>query len=344
MKISRIAFFNFISKYALVFILFALIIFFHFNSPFFLQAANAINIARQVAIIGVCAVGMTFVILTGGIDLSTGSIVGVSAAIAARLMFMAHEVPESAFWAFLAPGLSHPVVATIIPILLGVVLGLINGFFINVITLPPLITTLGTMTALRGVAKILVDGRGVTVRNRAYSVIGQGYVFEDWLGPVIPVPVVIMVCAFIFGYIVLEKTKLGRYIYGIGDNEEATRLSGVNVKKTRYAVYAFSGFLCALAGTVSVSRLMSAQPTTGEGYELQIITAVVLGGVSIKGGEGKIAFVIVGVFIMGVLANGMIMMNISAFWQDVVRGCVLLLAVTYDRLMDMRRQKMQSRA
>jgi len=325
-QITKQQVFNFVSKYALVFILVALIAFFASRSPFFLQFDNAINIARQVSMIGICAVGMTFVILTGGIDLSTGSIMGVAAGLTARLLLLDY----------------HPVLATLIAIMSGVVFGLVNGFFINKISLPPLITTLGTMTALRGVTMILVDGKGVTIQNRAYSVIGQGYLFEGVLGSTIPVPVVIMVFAFIFGYIVLEKTKLGRYIYGIGDNEEATRLSGVNVKKTRYIVYAFSGFLSAVAGVVAVSRLMSAQPTTGDGYELQIITAVVLGGVSIKGGEGRIAFVIIGVFIMGVLANGMIMMNITAFYQLVVRGCVLLLAVSYDRLMERLRAKMLS--
>jgi len=314
--------FDFVSKYALVFILLMLIAFFAFMSPFFLQFDNAINISRQVSMIGICAVGMTFVILTGGIDLSTGSIMGVAAGITARLLLLDF----------------HPVLATVIAIMSGIVFGLINGFFINKIGLPPLITTLGTMTALRGVTMLLVDGKGVTIQNRAYAVIGQGYV----LGSPIPVPVVIMVCAFILGYIVLEKTRLGRYVYGIGDNEEATRLSGVNVKRTRYAVYTFSGLLSAVAGVVAVSRLMSAQPTTGDGYELQIITAVVLGGVSIKGGEGRIAFVIIGVFIMGVLANGMIMMNIMPFYQLVVRGCVLLLAVSYDRLMDRLRAKMLS--
>jgi len=326
MKVSKVLFFNFISKYALVFVLLALVAFFAFNSPHFLTAMNGINVARQVSIIGICAVGMTFVILTGGIDLSTGSIVGVSAGIAANLLLLDF----------------HPVFVVLIAVMSGVVFGFINGFFINQIGLPPLITTLGSMTALRGVTMLLVDGRGVTIHRRYFSVIGQGYVLEDWLGSTIPVPVVIMVFAFVLGYIILEKTKLGRYIYAIGDNEEATRLSGVNVKKVRYTVYALSGFLSALAGVVAVSRLMSAQPTTGDGYELQIITAVVLGGVSIKGGEGKIAFVIIGVFIMGVLANGMIMMNITAFWQLVVRGCVLMLAVSYDRLMDMRRQRMQS--
>jgi len=325
-KITKQQAFDFVSKYALVFILLLLIAFFAFMSPFFLTGQNAINIARQVSIIGICAVGMTFVILTGGIDLSTGSIIGVAAGITARLLLLDY----------------HPVMATLIAIMSGVIIGLINGFFINKIGLPPLITTLGSMTALRGVTMLLVDGKGVTIQNRAYSVIGQGYVLESVLGSTIPVPVVIMVCAFILGYIILEKTKIGRYVYGIGDNEEATRLSGVNVKKTRYIVYAFSGFLSAIAGVVAVSRLMSAQPTAGDGYELQIITAVVLGGVSIKGGEGKIAFVIIGVFIMGVLANGMIMLNIQAFYQLVVRGCVLLLAVSYDRLMERQRAKILS--
>ena len=306
---------NFLSKYALYAILLALIILFSLSSPFFLTTINAITIARQVAIIGICAVGMTFVILTGGIDLSTGSVVGVSAAAAAWLMVEG----------------TNPVLATLFALALGVVFGLVNGFFINQISLPPLITTLGTMTALRGVTMLLTDGRGVSVPVSGYRVIGQGNV------GIIPVPVIIMVVAFILGYIILEMTKFGRYVYGVGDNEEATRLSGVNVKKVKYAVYAFSGFLSALAGIVFLSRLMSAQPTAGQGYELEIITAVVLGGVSIKGGEGKISLVVVGVLIMGVLTNGMIHMNIDPFYQWVVQGCVLLLAVSYDRFMEKRR-------
>jgi len=274
---------------------------------------------------GICAVGMTFVILTGGIDLSTGSVVGVAAASAARLM---------------VAGI-HPVPATIFALALGVIFGLINGFLINKVSLPPLITTLGTMTALRGVTLVLTDGRGVFGFTRNYSVIGQGYVAENLIGPYVPVPVVIMVAAFVLGYVILEMTKFGRYVYGVGDNEEATRLSGVNVKKVKYAVYAFSGFLSALAGIVYLSRMMSAQPTAGQSYEMEIITAVVLGGVSIKGGEGKISLVIVGVLIMGVLVNGMIMMNINAFYQWVVKGGVLLLAVSYDKLMLEHRNKIK---
>lgn len=314
----KINVYDLVSKYTLYLVLLALIVFFSINSPFFLTTANVINIIRQIAIIGICAAGMTFVILTGGIDLSTGSILGVSAAVAARLM-VTYEV--------------HPVMATAVALTVGIVFGLVNGFFINKVGLPPLITTLGTMTALRGAAMLITEGRGIHGITRAYSVIGQGYV-----GP-IPIPAIIMALTFLFGYILLERTKFGRYVYGIGDNEEATRLSGVNVKKVTYSVYAISGFLSALAGVVFLSRLMSAQPTAGEGYELQIITAVVLGGVSIKGGEGKISLVIVGVIIMGVLANGMIMMNINPFWQWVVRGSVLLLAVSYDRLMLSRRNR-----
>ena len=312
---------DFLTKYTLYLVLLALIVFFSINSQFFLTTQNFINIIRQVSIIGICAVGMTFVILTGGIDLSSGSVVGVSAGVAAWLM---------------VHGNAHPVVATIVALLFGVIFGLINGFFINKLGLPPLITTLGTMTALRGATMLITDGRGIFGVTRSYSVIGQGYI-----GP-IPIPAIIMVAAFVVGYILLEKTKFGRYVYGIGDNEEATRLSGVNVNKVRYGVYALSGFLCALAGVVFLSRLMSAQPTAGDGYELQIITAVVLGGVSIKGGEGKISLVVVGVIIMGVLANGMIMMNINPFWQWVVRGLVLLLAVSYDKFMLSRRNMIAS--
>ena len=309
---------SFLSKYALYIILIGLIVFFSINSPFFLTSVNALTIARQVAIIGICAVGMTFVILTGGIDLSTGSILGVAAAAAARLMVAG----------------VHPVIATLAALALGVFFGLVNGFFINKISLPPLITTLGTMTALRGVTMLLTDGRGVSVPVGGYRVIGQGN-----LG-IIPVPVIIMVAAFALGYIILEMKKFGRYVYGVGDNEEATRLSGIDVKKVKYALYALSGFLSALAGIVFLSRLMSAQPTAGQGYELEIITAVVLGGVSIKGGEGKISLVIVGVLIMGVLTNGMIHMNIDPFYQWVVQGCVLLLAVSYDKFMQSQRNRL----
>jgi len=306
---------NFLSKYALYFILLALIVFFSAMSDHFFTPQNAITITRQVAITGIIAVGMTMVILTGGIDLSVGSTLAVSAATAAWLM---------------RAGI-HPVLATLVALLLGLVFGLINGFFINKISLPTLITTLGMMTALRGVAMLITDGRGLGVQIGGYRVIGQGNV------GFIPVPVIIMVAVFVIGYILLEKTKFGRYVYGLGDNVEATRLSGVNVKKVSYAVYAFSGLASALAGIVFLSRLMSAQPTAGTGYELEVITAVVLGGVSIMGGEGKISLVVIGVLIMGVLENGMIHMNVPPFYQWIVRGSVLLLAVSYSKLMEKRR-------
>ena len=309
---------NFLSKYALYVILLALIALFAIRTPFFFSTANGITILRQVAVTGIAAVGMTFVILTSGIDLSVGSIVGVSAANAAWLMAQGH----------------HPVLSTAASLVLGIVFGLINGFFINKVSLPPLITTLGSMTALRGVTMLVTDGRGIAVRASGYRVIGQGNV-----GP-IPVPVIIMVAMFVLGYIILEHTRFGRYVYGVGDNEEATRLSGVNVKKVKYIVYALSGFLSALAGIVSLSRLMSAQPTAGDGYELQIITAVVLGGVNIRGGEGKISLVVIGVLIMGVLENGMVHMNIAPFYQWVVRGCVLLLAVSYNKFLLNRKNKL----
>ena len=312
---------DFVSKYALYCILFVLIVYFSLRAPFFLSGDNIINIIRQTAIIGICAVGMTFIILTGGIDLSTGSVLGVSAAIAARLMVAGF----------------HPVLASTAAVLSGVVCGLINGFFVAKVGLPPLITTLGTMTALRGVTLVLTYGSGVFGIPRSYRVLGQGN-----LGP-IPISAIIMIAAFVLGYFILERTRFGRYVYGVGDNEEATRLSGVNVSLVKYAIYAFSGFLSALAGIVFLGRMMSAQPTAGQQYEMEIITAVVLGGVSIMGGEGKISGVILGLIIMGVLVNGMIIMDMSLFTQWAVKGTVLLLAVSYDKFMLKRKNRITAR-
>ncbi|MBC7960902.1 MAG: ABC transporter permease, partial [Vallitaleaceae bacterium] len=164
-----------------------------------------------------------------------------------------------------------------------------------------------------------------------YTVIGQGYL---WF---IPIPVIIMGVTFLLGYVVLNKMKYGRYIYGIGGNEEATRLSGINVNKIKYLVYSISGLLSGLAGIVLLSRINSGQPKSGQGYEMDVITAVVLGGVSISGGEGKIGFVIIGVLIMGILANGMILINVNEYVQWVVKGLVLLAAVGFDRFVQSRK-------
>ena len=311
---------DYISLYSLYIILFVLLLFFSLSNRFFLTPTNIINVIRQVTPYGICAVGMTAVILTGGIDLSTGSVLGLAAALAARLMLAG----------------VHPALATLISLITGIACGLLNGFFINKMGMPPLITTLGTMIALRGVASQLTGGVGISGFTDSYRVMGQGYV------GIVPIPVIIMTVAFALGYILLEMTKFGRYVYGIGGNEEVVRLSGINVHKIKYQVYAINGFLSALAGLVLLSRVMSVQALTGQGYEMNIITAVMLGGVSIKGGEGKISRVIIGVLIMGILQNGMAMMGINPFYQLIIQGIVLLLAVSYDKLMLVSRNKLAS--
>lgn len=298
-----------LSKYAIPLALVLLIVIFSFTSDAFLTSRNILNILRQVSIVGICAVGMTFVILTGGIDLSVGSVIGVSVVTCSSLMVNG----------------THPVIAVLLSLLVGVFIGLINGVFINEIGIPPLITTLAMMTALRGIAYKVTAGLPVYGFPKSFAVIGQGYLW------IIPVPVIIMIIVFFIGYVLISKTRFGRYVYGIGGNEEATRLSGINVKSTKYKIYMLESLLAALAGIVLLSRVNSGQPKAGEGYEMDIITAVVLGGVSIAGGTGKITGVITGVLLMGVLTNGMILINVDEYTQWIIKGTVLLLAVSLDQ-------------
>ena len=305
MKIKYIA-----SRYGIFLALIILVVFFSLTSQTFLTADNLINILRQVAIIGICSAGMTFIIITAGIDISAGSIIGVAAVTCTKLMVLG----------------INPVFATLAALVIGTVLGLLNGFIINELYIPPLITTLGTMTALRGVAYLITKGLPIYGFPKSFTEIGQGYI---WF---VPIPVIIMIIILVLTYIVLNKTVFGRYVYGTGGNEEASRLSGVSIKKIKYAVYAIGGSLAALGGIILASRVNSGQPKAGDGYELDIITAVILGGVSIVGGEGSIVGVTVGVLIMGVLANGMILLNVDDYYQRIVKGLVLLAAVAIDQM------------
>lgn len=272
---------------------------------------NLFNVLRQVSIVGISAVGMTMVLITAGIDLSVGAMIGVSGVGAAKLMLLGF----------------HPVLACIIMLIVCAGFGFINGIFINVFKIPPLIATLGSMTSLRGLAYIVTDGLPVFGFGRAFSVLGQGYIW------VIPIPVIFMVITFILGMIFLSKTRFGRYIYGVGGNEEASRLAGVSITKIKYVVYSLSGMLSGLAGLILLARISSGQPNAGTGYEMDVITASVLGGVSISGGEGKLRFVIFGVLLMGVLSNGMIMMSINDYVQQFIKGLVLIFAVAFDKYM-----------
>ncbi len=301
---------NILSKYGTDAALIIQIVVFSIASEAFLTQANVLNVLRQVSIVGVCAVGMTFIIITGGIDLSVGSMIGLAGMILATLVSLGYD----------------PLLSFGITMLIGSLLGLLTGSIINSIGIPPLIATLGMMTILRGLAYVISGGLPIYGIPDSLKWLGQGYVAG------IPVPVIIMAVVFLVGWVVLTRTVFGRQVYGIGGNEEASRLSGVDVKRVRYYVYFIGYALATFAGIILMARINSGQPRAGTNYELDIITAVVLGGVSIMGGIGSLPRVLAGVLIMGILANGMVLLNVNEFVQWVVKGTVLLAAVSLDRL------------
>lgn len=300
-----------LSKLGPLFGLLLLIIIVSILNPSFLSMANIFNVLRQVSISAIIAFGMTFVILTGGIDLSVGSTLALTGAIAASL---------------LAGGMD-PFLTMGIALILGLILGAVNGVIITKGKVAPFIATLATMTIYRGLTLVFTEGRPISGLGDQYvfQLFGKGY----FLG--FPIPVVTMVIAFFILYFILQKTTFGRRVYAVGGNEEAAKLSGINTDRVKIAVYAITGFLAALSALILTSRLNSAQPTAGESYELDAIAAVVLGGTSLNGGKGWIFGTLVGALIIGVLNNGMNLIGVSSFWQQVVKGIVILLAVLMDR-------------
>jgi ribose ABC transporter membrane protein len=279
----------------------------------FMTGSNILNILRQTSINSIIAAGMTFVIITGGIDLSVGSTLAISGAVVATLI---------------ALGL-NPFIAILGALLSGTFIGLLNGVIIAKGKLQPFIVTLATMTIFRGVTLVFTDGKPVSAgyeKNAEFlTTIGNGYI----LG--IPIPIIIMIGVFIMGYFILTQTTLGRYVYSLGGNEEATKLSGVNTDRIKILVYGISGLLAALAGIIITARLSSAQPTAGSGYELDAIAAVVLGGTSLAGGVGTILGTVTGALIIGVLNNALNLMNVSSYYQLLAKGVVILIAVLIDR-------------
>ncbi|NHQ84568.1 ribose ABC transporter permease [Iodobacter sp. HSC-16F04] len=277
----------------------------------FLTVNNLLNVLRQVSINALIAFGMTFVILLGGIDLSVGAVLALSSVAIASMM---------------AAGVD-PVLATLFGVLAGAALGAVNGIIISRGKVAPFIATLGTMTVFRGLALVASDGRPITGFNSDFfSMLGAGYI-----GNLIPVPVLTTTLAFIALWFVLKKTVFGRHVYAVGGNEEASLISGVKVNRVKLWVYTLSGGLSALAGVILTSRLNSAQPNAGMGYELDAIAAVVLGGTSLSGGRGWIVGTLIGAVLIGVLNNGLNLLSVSSFYQQVIKGSVILLAVLLDR-------------
>ncbi|WP_035052876.1 ABC transporter permease [Andreprevotia chitinilytica] len=282
-----------------------------FMSADFLTVGNLMNVMRQVSINALIAFGMTLVILLGGIDLSVGSILAVSSVLTAMLMKAGCD----------------PIIATLAGILAGAVMGSINGLVIAKGKVAPFIATLGMMTVLRGLSLVFSNGSPITgFSSDFFSMLGGGYV-----AGLIPVPVVWMLLMFALFWFVLKKTVFGRHVYATGGNAEAAKLSGVKTDRVQIGVYTLSGAMAAMAGIVLTSRLNSAQPTAGSGYELDAIAAVVLGGTSLTGGRGWIFGTLVGALLIGVLNNGLNLLGVSSFYQQVIKGVVILLAVLLDR-------------
>ncbi|MDT1938814.1 MULTISPECIES: ABC transporter permease subunit [Carnobacterium] len=280
-------------------------------NPNFIAPINLLNLLRQVSVNALIAFGMTFVILTGGIDLSVGSTLALSGALVAGMI---------------ASGLD-PILAMIIGVVIGGVLGAVNGLLITKGKMAPFIATLATMTIYRGATLVYTDGNPITGIGDSFifKFIGRGYLFN------IPVPVILMAIAFILLYVLLHKMTFGRKTYAIGGNEKASYIAGIKIDKVKTLIYALSGMMASVAGIIITSRLNSAQPTAGQAYEMDAIAAVVLGGTSLSGGKGRIFGTLIGALIIGTLNNGLNLLGVSSFYQQIVKGIVIIIAVLLDR-------------
>ena len=277
-------------------------------SPHFLTSTNLSSVVRQTAVINIMALGMTMIIIGGGIDLSVGSILAMGGLLGT--MAMERGAPVA--------------VGVVIGILTGTLCGLVNGVLTTQLKINPFIVTLGTLGIVRGVALIISNGLPVHQIPKSFSYLGEGTV-----GPVPFVLFVLIVCAVLV-HVILEHTQLGRYAFAIGSNPEAALYAGVNITAITVAIYTLGGMLTGLAGMIEASRLMTGQPTAGQGYELQAIAAVVIGGGSLRGGEGTVVGTLVGAFIMGLLANGSDLLGISPYLQQAIIGAVIIAAVAVD--------------
>ncbi|MGZ7441326.1 ABC transporter permease [Paenibacillus sp. TH7-28] len=294
----------------IIFVLLILCLVLSIVSPVFLTTENLITVLRQVSNNVFLALGMTLVMILGGIDLSVGAIVAVSGTL--TVGFMVNN------------GIPMPV-AILLGVVIGTLLGFFNGVIITQFKLPAFIVTLATMNIAQGIAYIYSGGRSARITNDAYTQLGTGKLFGF-----LPLPVLYMVILIIIFIVLLNKTKFGTNIFAIGGNREAARLSGVRIKKVEIAVYTLAGLLSALAGIVLSARMYSGQPSVGQGYEMDAIAACVLGGVSMAGGRGRISGTIFGVMIIGVVSNGLNLMGVSSFWQLLVKGLIILIAVLID--------------
>lgn len=307
-----------VNEIAMILVLLLLIVVFSFASKNFFSSKNLINIFRQVTMIGITAFGLTFVLIVGGVDLSTGSMVALTGVAVTMLMVNLNISP----W-----------LAVVLALLISGVMGLINGAITVALKIPSLVSTLATMQIYGGIAFILTRGQTIYGFPKSFDIIGKGYVGA------IPIPVIIMAVIMIIGWIVLNKTKLGKHTYAVGGNKEAAMLSGVAVNKIILIASVICGISSGVAGIIMASRVGSGQANISATFGFEVITAVMLGGGSIDGGEGKVSGVLIGVLVMGVLSNGLVMLNVYEYYQLVIKGLVLIAAVGFDKFRQSYNQK-----
>jgi ribose transport system permease protein len=300
---------NILFKYISLIGLLALCIIIALISPRFLTVSNVLNVLTQVSVNAILAIGMSFVILTGGIDLSVGSVLAITGAVVATFAKTGGNI---------LPGI-------IVTIIIGAAIGLVNGILVSKGKVQAFIVTLATMTIFRGVTYVYTDGNPISGLGDNISFIGNSSIMG------VPLPIFFIIIVLLIAWYALNQTRFGRYIYALGGNEDSARLSGINTDKIKTLVYVISGITAAIAGIIVTSRIGSASPNAGTGFELDAIAAVVLGGTSLAGGEGKVTGTIIGALIIGVLNNGLNLMGVSPFYQAIAKGIVILLAVLLDK-------------
>lgn len=310
-----------LKKFQSLLALMMLVLVLSFMTDKFFTVDNGLNVLRQIAVNVCIATGMTLVILTAGIDLSVGSVLALCGALAAGLLKDGLSFPSmDLFVGFTILG------ALLAACLLGALLGWFNGYMVTKFSLPPFVATLSMLTIARGLTMLYTKGHPISNLGDSFGKIGSGTFIS------LPIPVWIALLVVVVTHFVVSKTRVGRYIYAIGGNEQAAVYSGIQVKKVKLFVYSVAGALAALGGVMVTARLDSAQPNAGLSYELDAIAAVVIGGTSLNGGKGKIWGTVMGAVIIGVLNNGLVLLNVSPFWQQVVKGAVILLAVIIDKI------------
>ena len=302
-------FIAFYKKFGIYILLVAVCAFFSVAAPNFLSPTNLINILRQVSMFGIVVVGVAMVMIGGGMDLSVGGQMAVIGMIIG-VMLVNWELPI-------------PVVV-LAAMVFGVLFGMFNGIVAVKLKIMPIIVTLATLLILQGVAYLITGGYPITGMPKAFLMLGQGYI------GIIPIPVIVFVAFILFGWVVMNKTYLGRMIYALGGNKEAARLAGISVDRLTVLVYAFAGFAASIAALIMVSRTNASQPGAGSSYPFDCMTAACLGGISMAGGEGKISGIVISVIILGVLDNGLVLMGVNTNFQSVVKGIILLFAVAVD--------------